>query len=92
MTEYIVKIGFWLHAHDGFTVEANSDAEAIEKAKAAAVTAMESTAYPEHIEIDQRRQGVISFIDRVAPDGRQPVVEGLEFDNDRIDHVEEGAP
>ena len=41
MNEYIVKIGFWLRAHDGFTVEAESDADAIEQAKAAAKTAME---------------------------------------------------
>ena len=27
MTEYIVKIGFWLRAYDGFTVEADSDAK-----------------------------------------------------------------
>ena len=36
MSEYIVKIGFWLRAYDGFTVEAESDADAIEQAKAAA--------------------------------------------------------
>ena len=30
MTEYIVKIGFWLRAYDGFTIEAKSDADAIE--------------------------------------------------------------
>ena len=29
MSEYIVKIGFWLRAYDGFTVEAETDAEAI---------------------------------------------------------------
>ena len=40
MSEYIVKIGFWLRAYDGFTVEAESDADAIEQAKAAAKTAM----------------------------------------------------
>jgi hypothetical protein len=34
MTKYIVKIGFWLRAYDGFTVEAESDADAIEQAKA----------------------------------------------------------
>src|SRR5487761_729297 len=47
MTEYIVKIGFWLRAYDGIAVEADSDADAIEKAKAAAKAAMESGAYPE---------------------------------------------
>jgi hypothetical protein len=84
MTEYIVRIGFWLRAYDGFTVEAASDAEAIEKAKAAAKVAMESGTHPDHIDIDERREGVIAFIDRVAPDGRQAVIEDVEFDDDRI--------
>jgi hypothetical protein len=84
MTAYTVKIGFWLRAYDGFTVEAESDAEAIEKAKAAAKTAMESSADPEHIEIADRREGTIVFIDRNAPDGRVTVIEDVEFDDDRI--------
>ena len=66
MTEYVVKIGFWLRAYDSVTVEADADAEAIEKAKIAATTAMTSTAHPEHVEFDERREGVIAFIDRVS--------------------------
>jgi len=84
MSEYIVKIGFWLRACDGFTVEADSDAQAIEKAKAAAKAAMESGVHPEHIDVEERREGVIAFIDRVAPDGRRAVAEDVEFDDDRI--------
>ena len=84
MTEYIVKIGFWLRAYDGFTVEAETDAEALEKAKAAAKAAMQSAAHPEHIDIEERREGVIAFIDRLAPDGRHAVIEDVEFDDDRI--------
>ena len=84
MSEYIVKIGFWLRAYDGFTVEAESDADAIEQAKAAAKTAMESRAYPEHIDIEERREGIIAFIDHITPDGRQAVIEAVEFDDDRI--------
>ena len=84
MTEYVVKIGFWLRAYDGFIVEANSDAEAIEKAKVAAKTAMECSAHPEHIEIEERREGVITFIDRITPNGRDAVIEGVAFDGDRI--------
>jgi hypothetical protein len=84
MTEYTVKIGFWLRAYDGFTIEAESDAEAIEKAKAAAKTAMESDAYPEHIDVEERREGIIVFIDRITPQGRVPVIEDVEFDADRI--------
>ena len=84
MSEYIVKIGFWLRAYDGFTVEAASDAEAIEKAKTAAKAAMESDIHPEHIDIEERREGVIAFIDRIAADGRRAVAEDVEFDDDRI--------
>ena len=84
MTEYIVKIGLWLRAYDGFTVEAISDAEAIEKAKRAAKAAMESVGHPEHIDIEERREGVIAFIDRVGPNGRHAVAEDVEFDDDRI--------
>ena len=84
MSEYIVKIGLWLRAYDDVTIEAETDAEAIEKAKAAAKAAMESGVHPEHVDIEQRREGVIAFIDRVAPDGRRAVAEDVEFDDDRI--------
>lgn len=84
MTEYIVKIGFWLRAYDGRTVEATSDFEAIEKAKAAALTAMESMERPEHIEFEERREGLIVYIDTQTPDGRRPVIEDVEFDDDHI--------
>jgi len=84
MTEYTVKIGFWLRAYDSFTVEADSDAEAIGKAKAEAKTAIESSAHPEHIDIEERREGIIVFIDRIAPDARHTVIEDLAFDDDRI--------
>lgn len=85
MTEYIVKIGFWLRAYDSLTIEAVTDAEAIEKAKAAAKTAMHSRAYPEAIDTDQRRQGVIAYIDSLASGAREAVVENVAFDNDHID-------
>ena len=84
MTEYVVKIAFWLRAFDSVTIEATSDAEAIEKAKVAATAAMESTAFPEHIDTDERREGVIAYIDRTAPDGNEPVIDDVEFDADRI--------
>lgn len=86
MTEYVVKIAFWLRAFDSVTIEAKSDVEAIEKAKVAATAAMESTAFPEDIDIDtdERRAGVIAYIDRIAPDGHEPVIEDVEFDDDRI--------
>jgi len=84
MTEYVVKIGFWLRAYDSLNIEASSDADAIDKAKVAARSAMESMAQPEHIDIDERREGVIAFIDRVTADGRQAVIEDVAFDDDRI--------
>ncbi len=84
MTEYVVKIAFWLRAFDSVTIEATSDAEAIEKARVAATAAMESTAFPEHIDTDERREGVIAYIDRVTPNGREAAIEDVEFDDDRI--------
>ena len=84
MSEYIVKISFWLRAYDSFTVEADSDAQAIEKAKASAKAAMESRAQPEHIDIEERPEGVITFIDRVELGGRHAVTEDVAFDYDRI--------
>ncbi len=47
---------------------------------------MESGAQPEHIEITDRREGIIVFIDRIEPDGQYTVIEDVEFDDDRI-HV-----
>ena len=79
MTEYVVKVAFWLRAFDSVTVEADADAEAIEKAKIAATAAMASTAHPEHVDFDERREGVIAFIDRVTPDGRQACRRGCRI-------------
>ncbi|MCD1265464.1 hypothetical protein B5M44_25250 [Shinella sumterensis] len=84
MTQYNVKIAFWLSAYDGFALEADSDAVAIEKAKVTATVAMEASDQPEHIEIDQRREGTIIYIDRVTADGTEPDIENVEFDDDRI--------
>lgn len=91
MTEYVVKVGFWLRAFDSVSVEADADAEAIEKVKVAATAAMTSTTHPEHVDFEERREGVIAFIDRITPDGRQAVVEDVAFDNDRI-HPESVIP
>jgi hypothetical protein len=85
MTEYLVKVGFWLRAYDSVTLEAATHAEAMAKAKAAAKTAMQSREHPEAIDTDERRQGVIAYIDRLGPGGREAVVEDVAFDDDRID-------
>jgi hypothetical protein len=87
MAEYDVRIGFWLRAFDGFTVEAATDEEAIEKAKAAASTAMESCSHPWHIDLDERREGIIAFIDQITAEERRVVAEDVEFDTDRIHDV-----
>lgn len=88
MTEYVIKVGFWLRAFDSRTIEASSDAEAVDKAKVAAKALMESMAHPEHVDFDERPEGVIAFIDRVGSDGRQVVAEDVAFDED---HVHPGA-
>ena len=77
MTEYLVKLGFWLRAYDS---------DAIGKAKQAAKTAMESRAQPEAIDTDERREGIIAYIDRLDPGCRKAVAEGIAFHDDRI-HV-----
>ena len=41
-------------------------------------------AIPEHVDTDERREGIIAFIDRVTPNGREAVIEDVEFDDDRI--------
>jgi hypothetical protein len=85
MTEYLVKVAFWFRAYDSLTIEAATDAEAIEKAKIVAATAMASRACPEAIDTDERRQGVIAYIDRLSSGARQAVAEDVAFDTDRID-------
>ena len=84
MTEYVVKVGFWLRAFDSVTIEAATDAEALEKARTAAKLLMEARAHPETIDTDERRQGVIAYVDRLGPGGRDAVAEDITFDDDRI--------
>ena len=86
MTEYRVQIGFSLSASDSVTIKAVSDAEAISKAKLAALEAMASQASPEHVYLDTRHEGVIVLIDRFVEGGhREAVAEDVEFDDDRAD-------
>ena len=84
MTEYVVNLAFWLRAWDSVTIVADADAEAIDKAKAAAKRAMESRVIPESFDTDRRREGLIAYIDRLDPDCRECVVENVVFDDDRI--------
>jgi hypothetical protein len=84
VTEYVVKLAFWLRGWDSVTIEAEADAEAIDKAKAAAKRAMESRVIPESIDTDRRREGLIAYVDRLDPDRRECVVENVAFDDDHI--------
>lgn len=84
MAEYIAKVYFWLACRDTLLIEAGSDAEAIEIAKREASTAMESHGCPDFIDYDERREGSISYIDRVTSDGNEEVVEFVTFDDDRL--------
>jgi hypothetical protein len=84
MNEYLIKVGFWLRAFDTVTVEAPDDAAVIAMAKAAAATIIESHAHPEAIDFDERREGSVSYIDRVDPDGRKEITAFLAFDDDRL--------
>jgi len=84
MTGYLVKVGFWLRAYDSVTIEAGTAGEAIDKAKAAARILMQSRACPEAIDTDERRQGLIAYIDRVASGCHEPLIEDLAFDDDRL--------
>jgi hypothetical protein len=45
---------------------------------------MESGAHPEHIDIEERREGIIAFIDHVGPNGRHAMIEDVAFDDDCI--------
>jgi hypothetical protein len=47
---------------------------------------------PEHVEFDERREGLIAFIDRVSADGRHAVIEDVAFDDDRIHPAQEPQP
>ena len=84
MNRYVVKIGFWLRAYDGFVVEAACDADAIAQAKVEALRALQSSASPEHVEFDQRHDGEIAYIDRIEGDDRIVVAEILTLDDNRI--------
>lgn len=81
MREYLIKVGFWLHAYDSVTIEAETDEEALIMAKSATVTLMQSRAYPETIDTDERRQGIIAYVDRISPGDRRSVAEDVAFDD-----------
>jgi len=88
MNEYQVKIGFWVRAYDTVVVEADTDQEAIEHAKARARVAIENGGQPDSIDLEDRREGIIVYIDRIGvPIDQATIAEDVEFDDDRI-HTE----
>jgi hypothetical protein len=52
---------------------------------------MESGAHPEHIDIEERQEGIIAYIDRVGPNGRHAIIEDVAFDDDRIHDAPTGS-
>nr|WP_295468854.1 hypothetical protein [Mesorhizobium sp.] len=83
MTEYIVKLRFWLRCWDSMTIDADNDADAIAMAPQVAREMMRSWSCPESVEADERREGLISYIDRVDTEGRNEIAEAIEFDGAR---------
>lgn len=84
MTEYVVKLQFWLACIDTLLIEAGSDAEAIETAKREAAAAMESSGDPDFILYDERREGSISYIDRIIEGEQEEFCNVIAFDEDRL--------
>lgn len=80
MTDYIVKLRFWLRCWDSMTIDAASDADAIAIAQHIARELMLGSGFPESIEADERRERLISYIDRLDSEGRNEIAEAVEFD------------
>lgn len=45
---------------------------------------MEATSHPGHIDFEERREGIIAFIDQITAEGHRVIAEDVEFDSDRI--------
>jgi hypothetical protein len=76
MTDYLVKIRFRLRRWGNMTI----NADAIATAPQVAREPMFATGFPESVEADERREGLISYIDRVDAEGRNEIAEAIEFD------------
>ncbi|MBM2713473.1 hypothetical protein JQK88_20050 [Mesorhizobium caraganae] len=80
MTEYVVKLRFWLRCWDSMAIDADSDADAIAIAPQIAREMMSAASFPETLEADERREGLISYIDRIDAEGRNEIAEAIEFE------------
>lgn len=87
MSEYAVILSFWLRACDSSVVCASTDAEAYHLATAAAGQMMRSTSHPGEIDLDSRRDGLISYVARLD-DGPCDLMEAIAFDGDCPLHPE----
>lgn len=85
MTNYIVRLRFWVRAYDLAEISAAIDDEAVRLATAAASTMMEQTGHPIELDLEDRRKGLISYIDRFD-EQRSALNEAIVFDNDRPRH------
>lgn len=83
MTEYIVKLRFWLRCWDSIHIEAENDDEAVRIACDTAREMMQLVSFPESIETDERREGLISYIDRIDAHERTEIAEAIEFQGAR---------
>lgn len=79
MTESIVKLRFWLRCWDSMDIEAENDEEAVSIACGTAREMMQLVSFPESIETDERREGLISYIDRIDTQDRTEIAEAIEF-------------
>lgn len=92
MADYRMMVGFWLCAYEETMFEAESDAEALEKAKATASSIMERQSVPTIVCYEDRRGGVIAWLDREGGAGAtgstvRPstgVGQDIEFDFERV--------
>ncbi len=82
MKDYVVKLRFWLRAYDSTEISAATDAEAFHLAKAAACHMMYWHGHPEEIDLEERHEGLISYVDTMGV-ARSELVEGMVFDGDR---------
>lgn len=87
MTNYTVKLRFWLRAYDSTEISAATDTEALYLARAAARHMMAQTGQPEEIDMEERHEGLISFIDTMS-EAPSPLAAGIVFDGDRPLHPE----
>lgn len=83
MTEYIVKLRFWLRCWDSMTIDVETDVEGIGMARRVAAEMMRSASFPDSIEADERREGLVSYIDRIDAEGRNEIAEAIEFQGAR---------